>query len=196
MRQATRQIVLPDHPIVDGPTALRGWDDDDIEAIVRACQDPEIARWTRVPENYGEVDAQSYLFERHTSLQAGATAPFAIVASDDLGRLLGSVSILRLAWEHLRGEVGYWLAPEARGAGHATRAVTLACHWAFRSLRLERLDLFAAADNVPSQRVAERAGFTREALLRGHSRGPHGHEDMVAFGLLPDDLRRTGSTYS
>ena len=180
MRQATRHIVLPDHPLVDGPTALRAWRDEDIDAIVRACQDPEIARWTRVPENYGEVDAQSYLLERDASLHAGATAPFAIVASDDLGRLLGSVSILRLAWEHLRGEVGYWLAPDARGAGHATRAVTLACSWGFSHLRLERIDLLAAAGNIPSQRVARarrlHAGGAaacaqpRAARARGHGR--------------------------
>ena len=140
-----------------------------------------------MPEHYGEVDAQAYLLERDASLRAGATAPFAIVASDDLARLFGSVSILRLAWEHLRGEIGYWLAAEARGAGHATRAVSLACRWAFDALGLERIDLLAAAGNGSSQRVAERAGFTREALLRAHSRGPNGREDMVAFGRFADD---------
>ncbi len=190
MRQAHREIVLPDQPLLDGPTALRAWRDDDIDAIVRACQDPEVVRWTRVPEHYGEVEAHAYLLERGAALRAGATAPFAIVASDDLARLLGSVSILRLAWEHLRGEVGYWLAPEARGAGHATRAVSLACRWAFASLGLERIDLLAAAGNVPSQRVAERAGFTREALLRSHSRGPLGREDMVAFALFAEPSPR------
>ncbi len=190
MPRAAPLIVLPDRPLIAGPTALRGWRDEDVDAIVHACQDPEIARWTRVPERYDEVDAQAYLLERSASLRAGATAPFAIVASPDLDQLLGSVSILRLAWEHLRGEVGYWLAPEARGAGHATRAVELACGWAFASLGLERINLFAAVANVASQRVAERAGFTREAVLRSHSRGPHGREDMVAFGLLSTDPRR------
>ena len=195
MPPSVHQIVLPDHPLVDGTTALRPWRDADIDAIVRACQDPEIARWTRVPEHYGEVDARAYLLERGASLRAGATAPFAIVASDDLGRLLGSVSILRLAWEHLRGEVGYWLAADARGAGHATRAVRLACRWAFDGLGLERIDLLAAAGNLPSQRVAERAGFTREALLRAHTRGPQGREDMLAYGLFAGDLPRTASAY-
>lgn len=184
VRRGSREIVLPRRPLVDGPTALRAWRDDDIDAIVRACQDPQIARWTRVPENYTEVDAYAYLLERDASLHAGATAPFAIVAADELGRLLGSVSILRLRWEHLRGEIGYWLAPEARGTGHATRAVGLACDWAFRSLGLERIDLLAAVGNAASQRVAERAGFTREAVLRSHTRGPHGREDMVAFALF------------
>ena len=172
MRPLAHEIVLPDQPLIDGPTALRPWRDEDIAAIVRACQDPEIARWTRVPEHYGEVDAQAYLLERDASLRAGATAPFAIVASDDLGRLFGSVSILRLAWEHLRGEVGYWLAAEARGAGHATRAVSLACRWAFDALGLERIDLLAAAGNRFLAACCRTCGLHSRGAAPGAHPGP------------------------
>ena len=175
------KIALPAE-LASGPTVLRPWRDSDIEAITVACQDPEIARWTRIPENYTESDARAFLLYRYDALVAGATAPFAIVSTED--RLLGSASILRLAWGELRGEVGYWLAPEARGQGHATRAVRLICAWGFESLGLERVDLYAAVENRASQLVAERAGFTREAVLRSYMRGKDGRLDMVAFGLL------------
>jgi [ribosomal protein S5]-alanine N-acetyltransferase len=177
------RIVLPGEPLVDGPTALRPWRDSDIQGIVSACQDREIARWTPVPVPYGETDARAFLLQRYDAIQVGLCAPFAIVAADR-GRLLGSVALNRPDWEHARAEVGYWLAPEARGAGHATRAVRLIAAWGFRALGLERLDLHAATDNGPSQRVAERAGFTREALLRSYSIGSEGRESMVVFGLL------------
>jgi len=178
------KIVLSGEPLVDRPTALRPWRDSDMGAIVAACQDPEIARWTRVPEQYGEVDARTYLLQRYDAIHAGATAPFAIVDADDDEHLLGSISLMRIAWEHARGEVGYWLAREARGKGHATRAVKLICTWGFETLSLERIDLFAATGNPASQRVAERAGFTREGVLRSFMRAKEGHLDMVAFGLL------------
>jgi RimJ/RimL family protein N-acetyltransferase len=178
------KIVLSAEPLVDGPTALRPWRDADVDAITAICQDPEIVRWTSVPEHYGELDARNYLMQRYDALHAGATAPFAIVSSDDLEDLLGSISLVRLAWEHRRGEVGYWLAREARGRGHATRAVRLICGWAFEALKLERIDLFAATGNPASQHVAERAGFAREGVLRSFMRGKDGHLDMVAFGLL------------
>src|SRR5262249_41439853 len=100
--KTARKIVLSGEPLVDGPTTLRPWRDSDIQAIVEACQDPEIARWTRVPEQYGEVDARSYLMQRYDSMHAGATAPYAIVATADDERLLGSISLMRLAWEHAR----------------------------------------------------------------------------------------------
>ncbi len=45
------KIVLGAEPLVDAPTALRPWRDSDIYSIVAACQDPEIVRWTRVPEH-------------------------------------------------------------------------------------------------------------------------------------------------
>ena len=181
------RIVLSGEPLVDGPTALRPWRDSDVEALVRACQDPDISRWTRVPNNYAEADARAYLMQRYDAIHAGTLAPFAIVNAGDGSELLGSISLMGLAWEHARGEVGYWLAREARGHGHITRAVGLICRWGFESLRLERIDLLAATGNPASQRVAERAGFTREAVLRSYFRGKEGRQDMVAYGLLADD---------
>jgi len=179
------RIVLPAEPLIDGPTMLRPWRDSDVAALVSACRDPEIVRWTRVPDNYGESDARAYLLQRYDAVLAGTTAPFAIVDADH--SLLGSISLMRIEWQHRRGEVGYWLAREARGQGHATRAVGLICRWGFRSLGLERIDLLAATGNLASQRVAERSGFTREAVLRAYMRGKDGQQDMVAFGLLADE---------
>jgi RimJ/RimL family protein N-acetyltransferase len=180
-----RRIVLPGEPLVDGPTALRPWRDSDVAALVATCQDPEIVRWTRVPTPYGEADARAYLLARYDATFAGLSAPFAIIAGDS-GEVTGSISLMRFAWEDRRAEVGYWLAAGARGQGHATRAVRLICDWGFARLGLERIDLLAATGNRASQRVAERAGFAREALLRSYMIGTEGRQDMVAFGLLKE----------
>lgn len=184
-----RRIVLPAEPLIDGLTALRAWRDSDLSPLVVACQDPEISRWTRVPYPYGPADARAYLLQRHDSLHAGAAAPFAIVLAADRDHLLGSISLMRFSWEHARAEVGYWLAEEARGQGHVTRAVQLITRWGFRHLGLERIDLLAATENPASQRVAERCGFTREAVLRSYLLGKDGRQDMVAFGLLEAEWR-------
>jgi RimJ/RimL family protein N-acetyltransferase len=178
------RIVLPAEPLIAEPTALRPWREMDIGRLVRACQDPDISRWTRVPSPYGEADARAYLLQRYDALHTGTAAPFAIVAAADDEQLLGSISLMRFAWEHLRAEVGYWLAREARGSGHTTRAVKLICAWGFDALGLERIDLLAATGNPASQRVAERAGFEREAVLRSYLRAKDERQDMVAFGLL------------
>jgi len=184
-----QRIVLPGEPLIDGETALRAWRDSDLRPLVVACQDPEISRWTRVPYPYGPSDARAYLLQRHDTLHAGTAAPFAIVSAADRDQLLGSISLMRFSWQHARAEVGYWLAEDARGQGHVTRAVRLITEWGFRHLGLERIDLLAATGNPASQRVAERCGFTREAVLRSYLPGKEGRQDMVAFGLLASDPR-------
>jgi RimJ/RimL family protein N-acetyltransferase len=67
--------------------------------------------------------------------------------------------------------------------------VRLISAWGFRALGVERIELQAAVDNPASQRVAERAGFTREAVLRSRwtTYGGERH-DMVCFGLLAGEL--------
>ena len=184
-------IVLPGEPLTDGPTALRPWRDTDVSDLVAACQDPEISRWTAVPRPYRETDARAYLLYRYDAIHAGTAAPFAIVAAAG-GGLLGSVALNEIEPGQARAQVGYWLAREARGAGHATRAVRTICAWGFEALGLERIELLASTRNAASQRVAERAGFTREALLRSYMRGSQGREDMVAFGLLRDESASGG----
>jgi RimJ/RimL family protein N-acetyltransferase len=180
-------VVLAAEPLRDGPTALRPWRDDDVPALVLACQDPEIPRWTKVPSPYGESDARMYMQQRSDAVRTGTAAAYAVVCPHD-GRLLGSISLTRFVWEHGRAEVGYWLALEARGQGHAVRAVRLICRWGFEQLGLERIELLAATSNSPSQQVAERAGFRREALLRSYFVQQRERHDMVAYGLLAEEI--------
>ena len=181
-----RQIKLPGEPLIAGATALRPWRDSDLQPLVQACRDPEIVRWTRIPENYSDADARVYLMQRYDMAFAGLSAPFAIVAAPD-GELLGSISLMRFAWRHARAEVGYWLAAHARGGGHATRAVRLLCSWGFATLDLERIDLLAGTGNAASQQVAQRSGFTREAVLRSYLDHRFSRQDVVAYGLLKSD---------
>ena len=65
----------------------------------------------------------------------------------------------------------------------------LIARWAFNELGVQRLELTTAPENVASQRVAERAGFTREGVLRGLvATKSNGRRDSVMFSLLPADL--------
>jgi RimJ/RimL family protein N-acetyltransferase len=87
------------------------------------------------------------------------------------------------------GHIGYWVAREARGRGLCTHALRVVCRWAIDELRLGRLELVTDPDNFASQRVAEKAGFQREAVLRAHLLYRDGsRRDSVMFSLLPGEL--------
>ncbi len=148
----------------DGDVVLRRWRPDDAEAIVRACQDPEISRWIPVvPAPYRPADAAEFLAEAAEDWRTGSSRPFAIVDPGD--SLTGAVT-LHGPEGHL-AEIGYWLAPEARGRGIATRAVRLLTRYAFRAdPALVRIGLRTLRGNDASARVAARAGFTLEGTLR------------------------------
>jgi RimJ/RimL family protein N-acetyltransferase len=68
------------------------------------------------------------------------------------------------------GEIGYWVAAEARGRGVATRAVRMLADWAREELGLTKLEVLPHKDNLPSRRVAEKAGFMDTGELVGSPR--------------------------
>jgi len=178
--------ALADRPS-DGVVALRPWIEEDVPAVTVACQDPDTQRWTTVPAGYGYPYARAFISSREESRRNGQSFDLAVVDDGD-GRVLGSVGVVSLDFAHGRGEIGYWMAPEERGRGVATRAVRLLSELSFERLGLARLTIYAAVGNVASQRVAERAGFTREGVLRSFLASPDGRDDAVIFGLLrPSD---------
>ena len=91
--------------------------------------------------------------------------------------------------DDLRASVGYWLLPEARGRGFATRSVRLISRWAHEDLGYARLSLTAEPSNERSCRVAERSGFVREGVLRSYAEIAGRRVDSVIFSLLPADLQ-------
>ena len=170
-------------PAIAGVT-LRHWAETDVVPITAACQDAEIQRWTGVPADYQDQYARNFIASSEANRMKGAALEVAVAAVGD-GSVLGSVGLIKLDFANARGEVGYWVAPQARGRGVATAAVRLITGVGFDRLGLMRLDLLAATGNEASQRVAEQAGFTREGVMRSYLATKEGvRDDAVMFGLV------------
>jgi RimJ/RimL family protein N-acetyltransferase len=183
------EILLPDPPLDDGVVLLRRLEWSDVPAIVAACNDPEIPRWTELPSPYTDRDAHEYLVRLEPDRRAGRALGFGIAGPGD-GTILGACSLSRFDWPERKAEIGYWVARETRGQSIATRATRLLSLWALDSLEMERVELLAQPENVASQRVAEKAGFSREGLLRRYRRRGADRIDFVMFSLLQEDLGR------
>jgi RimJ/RimL family protein N-acetyltransferase len=174
------RLNLPGIELRDGDLLLRSWRVEDAEAVHRICQDREIARWMPViPQPYTLDDARVFV-----SGELGL-GPHSYAVEQD-GELVASIG-LRL--DHRgNGEIGYWCAAEARGRGVVTRAVRLVCRFAFEELGIGRLEIVVDSDNLASRRVAERAGFQQEGVLRSHlTQRDGGRCDGVMYSLLPGD---------
>ena len=159
----------PDPPLSDGVISLRAMTAKDADALTAACQDPEIARWTRVPVPYRRADALSWIAASELELDAGVTIGWLAVDADD--RVLASISVMQIDRRAATGEIGYWVAPEARGRGVATRAVRLGGHpEQFAGGRIERDDGAArSGGGIESAAGHQRRAFQFELGTR--SRG-------------------------
>jgi RimJ/RimL family protein N-acetyltransferase len=180
-------LRLPDPPLSEGGIVLRAWSVSDVPALTVACQDAEIPRWTVVPSPYTEHHARDFIAGCAEDREAGRELALAIVDREDT--ILGAIGIGRFDWDDGRAKVGYWIAREARRRAVGARATRLLARWALTELGLERLELLANPENEASQRLAARAGFTREGVLRRYRRRRGRREDLVMFSLLAEDLR-------
>jgi len=162
----------------DDVVRLRSFEESDVPAIVAACQDPEIPRWTSVPSPYTEADALAWL-------ESDEEETFALVdrTSDEL---LGSIGVR--FFDGGVAEVGYWVKSEARGRGVATRALRLVSRWALLERDVRRFQLRAEPGNVASQRVAEKAGFARGSVMQAALEIKGTRRDVVMYSLVREDL--------
>jgi RimJ/RimL family protein N-acetyltransferase len=143
----------------------------DAEDALATLTDPATAQWNPTPSVTDLASAQRWL-ERLGDWSDGKHATFSIVDPD--GRYTGSVSLHHIVLDpgHIEqgnADIGYRVAPWARNAGVATHAVDTVTAWAFERLGVQRIQLFHAVANEASCRVATKAGYQLEGVLRSSS---------------------------
>jgi RimJ/RimL family protein N-acetyltransferase len=171
----------------------------DVDDITRACQDPELQRWIPVPVPYERMHAEQWIEDTARSWAEDRELRWVIVdqaavdegsrgarGRNSRGRAVGAVGLH--ARDPSMREIGFWMAPEARGRGLMTAAVLLVCRWGFRNLGLGRIEWWANTGNVASRRVAEKVGFTMEGTVRARLLHRGVRVDGWGAGLLPGDL--------
>lgn len=184
-------LVYPDPPLSDGVVRLRSWRMDDTQCVRRAATDPRIPSGTTVPVEYTPAEGRSFIERQWGRLEngQGISQVIADAASDEaLGQL----------WIGIRPQpgvagLGYWLVPDARGRGLATRAVRLAADWALGPLGMARIEAWVVPGNEPSQRVLVSAGFEQEGLLRSFLTVGEERADAIVFARVTPQLQRIES---
>ena len=150
----------------------------DLAAVVAACRDPEIPRFIPfIPVPYTQQAGRTWLAGVEQRWRGSDERTFAIVDGTD--RFLGVVTIRLRAG----GSLGFWLQREARGKGVMTEVVNALVEWARSEHGIERLCIIAHPDNVPSHRVAEKAGFVRAGITHHEPPFSDGSSEAIRFDL-------------
>ena len=172
--------------MTDGSIALVPLAQEHLEALEALGNDPLVQRYTRVPDPFGTAEAEWWLGLYEQGWEDGSRAGFAILENPG-GAFLGMIAFVALHLDGFEAEVGYIVAPEARGRGVAIRALSLLTNWGLEELGLARIELRAELENPASLKVAERCGYVREGILRsvylkGGRRG-----DMALYSRVVSD---------
>lgn len=143
---------------------LRSLRPGDASSLVRHANNINVARHLRdrFPHPYTLEHAR--IFVQIATQSANDSAILAIVVEGQAAGVVGAT--LGSDVERYSAEVGYWLGEEYWGRGITTEAVALLTAHAFERLNLLRLFALPFADNAPSVRVLEKAGYVREGVLR------------------------------
>jgi RimJ/RimL family protein N-acetyltransferase len=184
------EVRPPKRPPSDGVVRLRPWVQDDAPAIATACAEEEIARWMHlIPQPYTEAHAREFIAGAGDQWRTGTGATFAVV-EEATDAVVGSMGMRLIDREEAVVEVGYWTSATARGRGLTTRALRLISRWLIEEVGAERVQLRADVENGRSLRVAEKAGFVREGVLRSSGINPRlgRRVDYAIYSLLPGEL--------
>jgi len=176
---------------------LRPFDRRDPLSLVEAVRVslPELSLWLPwAHPTYGRSDAQAYVRESMRSWKEGKAFDFAIRALDEPRRHLGNISVWFISRSFRTGEIGYWIRSDETGKGLATEATRKALEIAFDELRLHRVILRIAIGNRPSERVAEKLGFTREGVLREEIKIRGTWLDHSVWGMLEHEFHKSSTT--
>ena len=153
------RLSVPPDGIRGGGVVLRFPALDDVDAVLPAFVDPELREAGNLPAFDREALVAS-LGEMPVLAEMGRL--LALVALDtETGEVLGGGTLHHLDAERAIVEIGYFVLPHARGRGVATTIARLLAEHAF-SLSIVRVAAYVNVGNVASERVLERAGFTRE----------------------------------
>lgn len=170
--------------MTDGTVSIRPWMPTDAPWVYRACQDPEVQRWTRVPIPYLLEHADGFVSELAPhKWSSGTGAAFAIVDSEsDSG--VGSVGLVGIDSVNRVAEAGYWMSEEGRGRGLTASALELLSSWSLTKGNLVRLELHIEVGNTPSRRVAEQSGFAFEGVMRKKALHRGEHRDLAMYSRI------------
>jgi ribosomal-protein-serine acetyltransferase len=172
----TRRPSRPAPPAAEGnvsPTrmkehvTIRPYEDTDASEMAVAVRESsaEVSPWMHwCHSEYSVADAVAWVRTTREGHAEGSMYDFAII--DPNGIYAGGCGVNHINGLDRFANLGYWVRTSLAGRGIAPAAVLQLISWTFANTTLNRLEIVAAVDNVRSQRVAEKVGAHRDAVLK------------------------------
>jgi RimJ/RimL family protein N-acetyltransferase len=169
--------------LTDGVVLLDRFAAADVDSLW-AGENNHYARRSCRPGPFTRRDIANRISHWQAQWQLGGRGRAFAVRETGSRRLVGGCVLEIRPEDSEIAELSYWVFPPYRHRGYASRAVELACRYAFDDLSVVRIELLIEPTNDASLRVACKSGFLREDLLGQRDRCSGDRSDMVLFSRL------------
>lgn len=166
---------------------IRSYQPSDVEGLYEAVRESvdEMEPWMPwCHSGYSRADAEAWIGATATGSETASMYDFAIIAD---GGYAGGCGINHIDWMDRVANLGYWVRSSLTGRGIATRAALEVIKWAFVHTALNRIEIVVACDNTGSQRVAEKVGATRDAVLKKRTMAKGRPVDAILYSVIRPD---------
>lgn len=146
---------------------IRPYEDKDANEMVVAVRESlaEVSPWMPwCHPDYSITDAAAWVRTTRDGHADGSMYDFAII--DAQGTYVGGCGINHIDRIERFANLGYWVRTSRAGRGIAPVAVLQLISWTFANTNLNRIEIVVAVHNSRSQRVAEKVGAERDAILK------------------------------
>lgn len=162
---------------------LRPFTPADAREVQRLAGERAIAATTcSIPHPYPDGAAEAWIAGHPAAYAEGVSVTFAITLRKG-GELAGCIGF-NVNGKNEWAEIGYWIGQPYWGHGYATEALRALIPWAFATFPLQRLQACHFMSNPASGRVMEKAGMTREGILRQRVKKWGVFEDIAVYAIL------------
>jgi len=167
---------------------LRPFSHDDAKEVQRLAGDFAVAETTlTIPHPYEDGMAEEWIGTHEKIFQAGTEIVFAI--TDKIEKyLIGAIGISQINTQFEKAEIGYWIGKPYWNKGYCTEAVQAVLKYCFENLKLNKVYAMHFTNNPPSGRVMEKAGMTKEGLLRQNVKKGGKFIDTPVYGILRSEF--------
>jgi [ribosomal protein S5]-alanine N-acetyltransferase len=162
----------------------------DADSIYRYGRYRDMPRYTLHPRPYQRENALELV--KMSQRSARTKKPNMIVLGIEYkatGEIVGAISLHQIDYRHRNAEIGCWMGKPYQGRGLVTEAMQAYLQYAFTALKVKRVAALVDIDNIASQRLVKRCGFTREGCLRSNFLQRKRWRTSYLYSILREEFR-------
>jgi ribosomal-protein-alanine N-acetyltransferase len=183
MKLVTKRLILRDLRMKD------------VKSIVENVNNLNVSKWViMVPHPYKLKDAKKWIKDvsKKERGKKRDSYTFGIELKSEK-KIIGSIGVHKINKFFETATVGYWLGQKYWRQGYGSEALRVILDFAFRKLKLRRLDATIIKENPSSGKLLEKYGFKKEGMrrkrLKSKATGNRKVYDEVIYGLLKQEYK-------